>query len=131
MQLHSKYYMRMKLEGYSSAVLVNQLFLVDEDAKELVEVTPSTLDRLSDYPGQQEYFEGLGNGCRHFLLTQMHLAGIPQEMIDSISGHRHVAREPEMSASAVSWTEYGHKFCDLLENKILNVTGLRTPFIET
>jgi len=122
--------MRWKLEGYSSTVLVNQLFLVDEDAKELVEVTPNALDRLSERSRDQGYFDGLGNGCRHFLLTQMHQAGIPQEMIDFISGHRHVAREPEMSGSVICWAGYAQIFRDVVEDKIVNPLGLRVPFID-
>ena len=47
LQIHNSQFMRWKMSGYSSEVHVNQLFLVDEYSKELVEVTPANLDRLS------------------------------------------------------------------------------------
>jgi len=128
LQIHDKCFMKWKLNGYSSSsVAINQLFLVDEDANELVKVTPNTLDRLSGLTVDQAYFENLGNGCRHFLLTQMHIAGVPQDLIDFISGHRHIARETEMSSSVVSWEVNAKIFQEFVENKIVVPLGLRAP----
>jgi len=128
LQIHDKCFMKWKLNGYSSSsVAINQLFLIDEGANELVEVTPNALDRLSGLTGDQAYFENLGNGCRHFLLTQMHFAGISQDLIDFISGHRHVAREAEMSSSVVSWEVNAKIFQEFVEHKIVVPLELRAP----
>lgn len=128
LQIHNKQFMRWKREGYSSDVPVNQIFLVDESSKALVEVTPSNLDRLTHLTTEQGCFEGLGNGCRHFLLTRLHNVGIPQEAIDLISGHRHVAREPEMSTSLLSWSISAQWLSDTIEREIVQYLGLKVPF---
>jgi len=117
-----------KMSGYSSEVQVNQLFLVDEYSKELVKVTPANLDRLSGITTESGYFEGLGNGCRHFLLTRLFQARTPQESIDLVSGHRHVGREAELSSSTLNYVERAEVLRNVIESEVAQRLGLRIPF---
>lgn len=116
------------LRGFKSECRPGEPFLIDEAKGLLLRVSPSTLDRLcSDIDG---YFRGLRNGPRHFLLTRLHLAGLDQEVVDFISGHRHASREPEMSASPVSWLKSAEFLRDVIEKEVVEFLELKAPFSE-
>jgi hypothetical protein len=92
----------------------------------MVPVSPSSLDLLCT--GIEGYFEDLKNGPRHYLLTRLHHVGVGQEAIDFLSGHRHVAREPEMSASTVNWQTTSAILKDIIEKEVIEFLGLKAPF---
>jgi len=118
-------YTRLKLRGYDSEVSADMPFLIDQVNRVLIAVSPASIDRLSS-----SAWPGLKNSPRHFLLTRLHQVGVPQEAIDFLSGHRHEQREPEMSASPVSWERLGRELAKIIETEIVQYLGLEEPFVD-
>jgi len=117
-----------KSRGYESDCPIGLAFLVDEENRELVAVTPTNIDRLCMQT--DGFLKGMKNGARHFLLTRLYQAGVHQEIIDFLSGHRHASREPEMSASPVSWVCIAEYLREVIEMEIVECLGLEAPFNE-
>jgi len=128
LEIHNAQFIRWKLCGFESKVEVRHTFLVDVSNQMVVPVTPSNLDRLCEK--NESYFEGMKNGPRHFLLSRLYSAGVNQEIIDFLSGHRHASREPEMSASPVSWKRTAEYLRIVIENEIVDFLQLEVPLYE-
>ncbi|RMH47499.1 MAG: hypothetical protein D6694_01875 [Gammaproteobacteria bacterium] len=127
-ELIPRCFAKWALQGFEAECEMGHAFLVDERSKRMVPVNSKTLDELC---GQIDgYFVGLKNGCRHFLMTRLHQIGVEQEVIDFISGHRHASREPEMSASLVSWSSMASFLRNVIEKEVVDFLELESPFNE-
>jgi len=123
--VQARMYMLMTLKGLISEVSPGMPFLIDEENRELISVNPANVDRLCSCS-----WRGLRNGPRHFLLTRLHQVGVPQEAIDFLSGHRHEQREPEMSASPVSWKRLANELEEVIEREVVQFLGLEVPIVD-
>jgi len=127
--IHSKWISTQMLKGFSMQGPSDSFFLIDESSKALVSVSPKECDRLLDCNVIGEgYFENLENSLRHFLLTRLHYVGVPQLVIDFISGHRHMGMEPEFIGSPFSWELASAYLVDVIEEEVIKALGLEVPF---
>ncbi|RMH20345.1 MAG: hypothetical protein D6698_04380 [Gammaproteobacteria bacterium] len=125
--IHDKAASYFVLNGFSWEISVNIPFLVevDEECGKLVGVNPNNIERLSSCP-----WSGIKNGPRHYLLSRLHEIGVPQEAIDFLSGHRHEQREPEMSASPISWDRLATMLAEVIEDQVVGHLRLEVPFVD-
>jgi len=128
-QLDARQRMRMKLRSYWDETSVGEPFLIDVDDKKLVKVSPASCDSLVGRRLQEAgYCIGLGNGMRHFFLSRLQRVGITREGIDSVSGHRHMGRETEMSSSMMNWDVSANRLRAVIEIEIAQFLGMKVPF---
>lgn len=128
-RLDAKQRTRMKLRAFSDDTSVGEPFLIDVQFKQLIQVSPASCDRLVGTRLQTDgYCMGLRNGLRHLLLSRLQQVGITSEWIDSISGHRHMGREMEMSSSMANWLTTANKLQEIIETEIVVSLGLKVPF---
>ena len=111
-----------KIRGFSSEVPPRTPFLEDESNRMLVAVSPQEIEALSPVA-----WEGMRNGPRHLLLTMLFRLGLEQPVIDFISGHRSVQREPESAVSPVEWSLVARILEEAIEKHVVVPLGLEAP----
>ncbi|PCI45366.1 MAG: hypothetical protein COB41_01875 [Proteobacteria bacterium] len=128
-EIHQEWLITKIINGYELDGPRDSFFLIDEERKMLIPVSPRECDRLLCDQGKinDQYFEGLNNGFRHYLLTTLNSVGTPQLMIDFISGHRHMGMEPEFNASPVSWKQTANHLSRIIEEKVLRPLEIEVP----
>jgi len=128
-EIHQEWLITKMINGYELDGPRDSFFLIDEERKMLIPVSPRECDRLFCEQGKisDQYFEGLNNGFRHYLLTTLDSVGTPQLMIDFISGHRHMGIEPEFNVSPVSWKQTANHLSRIIEANVLRPLEIEVP----
>jgi len=124
--IHQDWLVSKIISGFTLEGPPDSFFLIDEEQRALIPVSPRECDRLINSSGikTEMYFEGIRNGLRHYLLTTLHQAEIPQLLIDFISGHRHMGMEPEFKGSPISWRDSAECLALAIEENVVLPLGL-------